>query len=54
MLTWVARFGRPADFTLPVPEDYIVTVPEDAAVQRHGRTAFHMVPYRLIYGRPQG
>ncbi|HFE67290.1 MAG TPA: hypothetical protein ENJ93_08500, partial [Chloroflexi bacterium] len=39
MLTWVARFGRPADFTLPVPEDYIVTAPEDVVVQRHGRNA---------------
>jgi len=42
MLTWVARFGRPADFTFPVPEDYIVTVLEDVAVQRHGRTTFHI------------
>lgn len=42
MLSWVARFGRPADFTLPVPEDYIVTAPEDVVVQRHGRTAFHI------------
>ena len=42
MLTWVARFGRPADFTLPVPEDYIVTAPEDVVVQRHGRNACHI------------
>jgi protein-tyrosine phosphatase len=42
MFTWVARFGRPAGFILPIPEDYIVTVPEDVVVQRHGRTAFHI------------